>query len=107
MNSAKRPIAVLFLSCLYIAIGTVGFVVNIPKLIALGDIWSIRRSPSQQEIIGRRLRALFSLAPNRGMRMSQMRVNSILKPSLRKGKAPYETDCRPLCRKACADRSPP
>ncbi len=29
MNSAKRPIAVLFLSCLYIAVGTIGFVVNL------------------------------------------------------------------------------
>jgi|SRR3984885_9502463 hypothetical protein len=35
MNSAKRPIAVLLLSCLYIAVGTIGFVVNFPKLIAL------------------------------------------------------------------------
>jgi len=34
MNSAKRPIAVLFLSCFYIAVGTIGFVVNFPKLIA-------------------------------------------------------------------------
>jgi hypothetical protein len=41
MNSAKRPIAVLFLSCLYIAVGTIGFVVNFPKLIALQreSIW--------------------------------------------------------------------
>ena len=35
MNSAKRPIAVLFLSCLYIAVGTIGFAVNFPNLIAL------------------------------------------------------------------------
>ena len=35
MNSAKRPITVLFLSCFYIAVGTIGFVVNFPKLIAL------------------------------------------------------------------------
>jgi len=34
MNSARRPISVLFLSCLYIAVGTIGFVVNFPKLIA-------------------------------------------------------------------------
>ncbi len=41
MNSAKRPIAVLFLSCLYIAVGTIGFVVHFPKLIALQheSIW--------------------------------------------------------------------
>jgi hypothetical protein len=35
MNSARRPISVLFVSCLYIAVGTLGFVVNFPKLIAL------------------------------------------------------------------------
>src|ERR1700728_3974681 len=41
MNSAKRAIAVLFLSCLYIAVGTIGFVVNFPKLTALQQesIW--------------------------------------------------------------------
>ncbi len=41
MNSARRPIAVLFLSCLYIAVGTIGFVVNFPILIALQheSIW--------------------------------------------------------------------
>jgi hypothetical protein len=41
MNSARRPIAVLFLSCLYIALGTIGFVVNFPKLLALQheSIW--------------------------------------------------------------------
>ena len=41
MNSAKRPIAVLFLSSLYIAVGTIGFAVNFPKLIALqqDSIW--------------------------------------------------------------------
>ncbi len=41
MNSAKRPIAVLFLSCLYIAVGITGFIVNFPKLIALQheSIW--------------------------------------------------------------------
>ena len=41
MNSAKRPITVLFLSCFYIAVGTIGFVVNFPKLIALQheSIW--------------------------------------------------------------------
>ena len=41
MNSATRPIAVLLLSCLYIAVGTIGFVVNFPKLIALQheSIW--------------------------------------------------------------------
>ena len=41
MNSARRPIAVLFLSCFYIAVGTIGFVVNFPKLIALQheSIW--------------------------------------------------------------------
>ena len=41
MNSAKRPIEVLLLSCLYIAVGTIGFVVNFPKLTALQheSIW--------------------------------------------------------------------
>ena len=41
MNSARRPIAILLLSCLYIAVGTTGFVVNFPKLIALQQesIW--------------------------------------------------------------------
>lgn len=41
MNSARRPIAILLLSCLYIAVGTAGFVVNFPKLIALQQesIW--------------------------------------------------------------------
>src|ERR1700722_11541025 len=41
MNSATRPIAVLLLSCLYIAVGTIGFVVNFPKLIGLHheSIW--------------------------------------------------------------------
>jgi hypothetical protein len=35
MNSARRPIAVLLLSCLYIAAGTIEFVANFPKLMAL------------------------------------------------------------------------
>jgi hypothetical protein len=35
MNSTKRPIAVVFLSCFYIAVGIIGLVVNLPKLIAL------------------------------------------------------------------------
>jgi hypothetical protein len=41
MNSARRPVAVLLLSCLYIAVGTIGFAVNFPKLIALqhDSIW--------------------------------------------------------------------
>jgi hypothetical protein len=41
MNSARRPIAILLLSCLYIAVGTTGFVINFPKLIALQQesIW--------------------------------------------------------------------
>ena len=41
MNSNGRPISVSLLSCLYIAVGTVGFVVNFPKLIALQheSIW--------------------------------------------------------------------
>ena len=41
MNLARRPITVLFLSCLYIAVGTIGFAVNFPKLIALQpeSIW--------------------------------------------------------------------
>ncbi|MGC1296950.1 MAG: hypothetical protein WA869_18115 [Alloacidobacterium sp.] len=50
MNSARRPIAVLFLSCLYIAVGTIGFVVNFPKLIAL-----------QHEIMWIELTELFAL----------------------------------------------
>lgn len=41
MNPAKRPIAVLFVSCLYIAVGTIGFALNFPKLIMLqhDSIW--------------------------------------------------------------------
>jgi hypothetical protein len=41
MNSAKRPIAVLLVSCLYIAVGAIGFAVNFPKLMALQpeSIW--------------------------------------------------------------------
>lgn len=41
MNSSRRPIAILLLSCLYTAVGTTGFVVNFPKLIALQQesIW--------------------------------------------------------------------
>ena len=41
MNAAGRPITVLCLSCLYIAVGAIGFVVNLPKLIALQheSIW--------------------------------------------------------------------
>ncbi len=35
MNSARRPIAVLLVSCLYVAVGAIGFVVNFPKLTAL------------------------------------------------------------------------
>jgi hypothetical protein len=35
MNSSKRPIAVLLLSCLYIAAGAIEFVANLPKLMAL------------------------------------------------------------------------
>jgi hypothetical protein len=35
MNSLKRPTAVLLVSCLYIAVGIIGFLVNFPKLIAL------------------------------------------------------------------------
>lgn len=42
------------------------------------------RSPSQQEIIGHRLGALSSLAPNRAMRIFLMRVISISKPSWQK-----------------------
>ena len=32
MNSARRPIAVLLLSCLYIAVGVIGSVVHFPGL---------------------------------------------------------------------------
>ena len=41
MNSVRRPIAVWFISCLYIAVGTIGFIVNSPKLMALQheSIW--------------------------------------------------------------------
>src|ERR1700728_2910774 len=41
MNSAKRPIGVLLVSCLYMAVGAIGFVVNFPKLMALqpDSVW--------------------------------------------------------------------
>ena len=41
MNSARSPVAVLLLSCLYIAVGAIGFVVNFPKLMALQNdsVW--------------------------------------------------------------------
>ena len=41
MNSARRPVAVLLLSCLYSAVGAIGFVVNFPKLMALQNdsVW--------------------------------------------------------------------
>jgi hypothetical protein len=32
MNSAKRPIGVLLVSCLYMAVGAIGFAVNFPHL---------------------------------------------------------------------------
>jgi hypothetical protein len=35
MNSKRRPIAVLLVSCLYLAVGIVGFVVNFTRLITL------------------------------------------------------------------------
>ena len=31
MNSARRPLAVLLLSCLYIAVGAIGFFVSFPN----------------------------------------------------------------------------
>lgn len=41
MNPAKRPIGVLLLSFLYIAVGAIGFVFNFPKLVTLqkDSIW--------------------------------------------------------------------
>lgn len=35
MKAAKRPLSVVIVSCLYIAVGAIGFVVNFPKLIGL------------------------------------------------------------------------
>ena len=41
MNSARRPNAVLLVSCLYMAVGAIAFVFNFPKLITLqkDSIW--------------------------------------------------------------------
>lgn len=41
MNAVRRPIPVLLLSCLYIAVGAIGFAVNFPKLIAMqqASLW--------------------------------------------------------------------
>lgn len=41
MTSTKRPLAVLILSCLYIAVGAIGFVYHFPELVALrpNSIW--------------------------------------------------------------------
>jgi hypothetical protein len=39
MNSARRPIAVLLVSCLYMAVGAIGFLVNLPKLTAMQQDW--------------------------------------------------------------------
>ncbi len=35
MSPVRRPMAVLLVSCLYMAVGIIGFVVNFPKLMAL------------------------------------------------------------------------
>lgn len=39
MNSARRPVAVTLVSCLYMCVGLIGFLVNLPKLIALQQDW--------------------------------------------------------------------
>jgi hypothetical protein len=41
MTSTRRPVTVLLLSCVYIVVGAIGFVVAFPKLIALrhDSIW--------------------------------------------------------------------
>lgn len=41
MNSTKCPLPVLVLSCLYIAVGTIGFVYHFPELVALrpDSVW--------------------------------------------------------------------
>jgi hypothetical protein len=41
MNAPRRPIAVLLLSCLYMAVGAIGLAVNLPKLIAMeqDSVW--------------------------------------------------------------------
>ena len=39
MNSVRRPIAVLLVSCLYVSVGAIGFLVNFPKLMALQQDW--------------------------------------------------------------------
>ena len=41
MNLGKRPLSVLVLSCLYIAIGTVGFAYHLPRPLAVHyeDVW--------------------------------------------------------------------
>ena len=39
MSSARRPIAVLLVSYLYMAVGTIGFLVYLPKQTALQQYW--------------------------------------------------------------------
>ena len=39
MSSARRPVAVLLVSCLYMTVGSIGFLVDLPKLIALQQDW--------------------------------------------------------------------
>jgi hypothetical protein len=35
MSSARRPMALLLVSCLYMAVGAIGLIVNFPELAAL------------------------------------------------------------------------
>jgi hypothetical protein len=41
MNSDRRPLAVLLVSCLYMAVGAIGFLVYFPRLITLqhDNVW--------------------------------------------------------------------
>lgn len=41
MNSNKRPVSILILACVYLAVGTIGFVFHFPELLALSPdaVW--------------------------------------------------------------------
>ena len=39
MSSDRRPMAVLLVSCLYMAVGSIGLLVNLSKLIAMQHDW--------------------------------------------------------------------
>ena len=39
MSSARRPMAVLIVSCLYMAVGSIGFLVNLSKMAAMQQDW--------------------------------------------------------------------